>query len=141
MWWIASLGSAFAAPEQVDQVVRALSSRDPVSCAEVEGLTSTPTETLSHVVETVTRPSWVPMRAADCLVRNHAAEVQPALERWVVAPELAGLGRLVLGAIDTMPEAVAVPVVKRALVGSNPVLAAERARLSAVPAVRSLVTP
>lgn len=141
MWWIASLGVAQAAPEQVELVVRALSSRDPISCTEVESLTPTPVETLSSIVDTVPRPSWVPMRAADCLIRGHAADVQPQLERWVVAPELKGLGRLVLGSVDTLPVQIAVTVMRKALAGSDPVLATERARLSTVSEIRTLVTP
>lgn len=138
MWWIASLGLARAAPEQVDQVVRALSSRDPVSCAEIEALTPTPVETLSHVVDNVPNPPWAPMRAADCLIRNHAVESRPNLERWVVAPELKGLGRLVLGSIDTLPVEVAVPVMAKALAGSDPALATTRCLSAAAPEVRTL---
>lgn len=141
MWWIAAVGLAKAAPEQVDQVVRALSSRDPISCADAEALTPTPVETLVYLVDNVARPPWVAMRAADCLIRGHAVDAQAQMERWVVAPELKGLGRLVLGAIDTMPVEVAVPVVSRALAGSDPALATERARLAAAPEIRRLVTP
>ncbi|MEZ4236849.1 MAG: hypothetical protein R3F59_11985 [Myxococcota bacterium] len=138
-------GSAVAAEPAVDpavmeQVVRLLSSRDEVSCAAVEALAPQPVAALRAVVAEVQMPPYAPMRAAGCLVTGHAVEVQADLERWVVDPELKGLGRLVLGAIDRLPKEVAVPVVQRALAeGSDPELARRRAASAALPEVRALV--
>src|SRR5687767_12273412 len=103
-WFVLMALSAGATPPgELDTVVRALSSRDPVSCEVILSLTSTPVPTLLSVVNEISRPPWAPMRAASCLVQHHAAEIQPDLERWVVAPELKGLGRLVLDSLDQMP--------------------------------------
>jgi hypothetical protein len=126
--------------DELATVVRALSSRDPVTCSAIESLTSTPVPTLLAVVDGVTMPPYAPMRAADCLIRGHAAEVQPQLERWVVAPELKGLGRLVLSGIDAMPLEVALPVVRTAIAtGSDPDLAVRKAGAAVAPEIRALV--
>lgn len=139
MWWVTA-GAAFAGPE-LDAVMRALSSRDPVSCEAVEALTPTPKETLLEVVETVTMPPWAPMRAADCLVRGRPLEIVDRMEVWVTDPELLGLGRLVLGQIDTMPVEAAVPVARKALVGSDPELARSRVGAATSTELKSLVAP
>jgi hypothetical protein len=129
---------ALAAPENVGEVVRALSYRHPVACAEIEHLTATPVDTLQHVVATVELPPWAPMRAAECLVRGHAAEVQSSIETWVTDPALTGLGRLVLGDLDAMPVAVAVPVARNALAGHLAAVARERIAASAHAEVRAV---
>jgi hypothetical protein len=129
---------ALAAPENVDPVVLALSSRHPVPCAEVEALTPTPVDTLRHVVDTVSLPPWAPMRAADCLVRGHAAEMQPTIESWVTDPAVLGLGRLVLADLDVMPVEVAVPVARKALTGPLADVARSRIALSERAEVRAV---
>lgn len=128
-------------PDEMAKVVRALSSRDPVSCSTIEALAADPVPVLLAVVEQVSMPPYAPMRAATCLIDAHAAKIQPQLEQWVVQPELKGLGRLVLGSLDRMPAEVSVPVVRRALAeGSDPALAAERAAAASTPEIRALVT-
>jgi hypothetical protein len=78
-------------------------------------------------------------------VQHHAAEIQTEMERWVVAPELKGLGRLVLGSLDQMPATVAVPVARKALEsGSDKELALQKISAAQHPEVRALapkVTP
>jgi hypothetical protein len=132
---------AFAAPENVDEVVRALSARHPASCEEIESLTPTPADTLLHVVDTVTMPPWAPMQAADCLLRGHATTVRPAIEAWVTDPARKGLGRLALSELDVLPSEVAVPVARAALAGPQADLARERIAVSVHPAVRALGAP
>lgn len=149
MAWLLVALSAFASPldpqakESWDAVMRMLSSRDPVPCETIEALASDPAATLLAVVDTVERPPWAPMRAANCLIQNHAIEAQSAIERWVVAPELKGLGRLALSSLDVMPASVAVPVARKALAeGSDPVLARERIAAAKSAEIRALaVTP
>jgi hypothetical protein len=141
--WVYALAASAAEPDSAafDAVYRALSSRDPVSCATVEALTPTPAATLLQVVDTATMPPWAPMKAADCLVRNHPADVRERMALWVTDPELAGLGRLVLGQLDAMPLEISVEVARKALVGSDPALARQRALASTRPEIRAAVTP
>jgi hypothetical protein len=145
-WAVPALAAEGTAPSaavdelELAEVVRALSARDGVSCEAVEALSARPVAVLRQVVAEVAMPPYAPMRAANCLVQRHAVEVQADLERWVVEPELKGLGRLVLGAVDQMPIEVAVPVVRRALAeGSDRDLASKRAAAAVAPEIRGLV--
>ncbi|MEQ1567668.1 MAG: hypothetical protein ABMA64_18650 [Myxococcota bacterium] len=138
-FWLGA--SALAAPEGVDQVVRALSARDGVTCGEVEALTGTPVETLRAVVDTVAMPPWVPMRAAQCLMEQHAVEVKEDLLVWVSDPAKKGLGFLVLAALDRLPIEVAVPVAQKALAeGPDHERAVAKVGAAAAPELRALVS-
>lgn len=136
LWAIVEPG--LAAPVDA-AVLRALSSRDPVPCAQVEALSAAPREALEAIVDTVTAPPWAPMRAAQCLIDGHAAAAQARFERWVEDPALKGLGRLVLGQLDRLPVEVAVAVSRKALAGSDPALARERIAAAQAPELRALV--
>lgn len=138
----ASAGDRAVDPTELDLVVHALSARDGVACEAVEALTSTPVDALVTVVDTVKMPAYAPMRAADCLVTRHPLDVRAEMERWVVAPELAGLGRLVLGRIDTLPTDLAVPLVRLAIdAGPLPDVAKKKAAAAHAPEIRALVAP
>ena len=101
-----------------DAVLKALSVRDPEPpCAAVAALTPDPAASLERIAETVELPPWAPMRAARCLVAEHAEAGEAAFLRWVVDPERAGLGELVLHRTRTLPEPVAAHVLERALLG------------------------
>jgi hypothetical protein len=133
---------ALAGPEPIDGVVRALSARDAVPCADVEALTATPVETLRSVVSTVSMPPWVPMRAAQCLIERHAVDVQPDLERWVVDPATQGLGRMVLSGLDRIPIEVALPVARKALAEApDRAMAQQKVSAALAPEIRALVAP
>ncbi len=116
---------ASQAPAGLDDVLHALSYRHPRPCDEIEALTPTPVATLRHVVGTVQYPPWAPMRAAECLQRNHAVEVRDDLLRWVSDPALKGLGRQTVSLLDVLSDDLAVVVGREALRG--PV--ADRARV------------
>lgn len=97
-------------------VHRALSGRHfSGDCASVEALAPAPVETLLAVVEHASAPPWAPMRAAACLTRGHAVEIEPQLLTWVTDPNLRGLGIQTLTLLDAMPEPVAVAVARNAL--------------------------
>jgi hypothetical protein len=132
---------AAEAPQGLDEVSRELSHRHAQPCEELEALTPTPVATLRYVVSNVTMPPWAPMRAAECLQRNHAEAVREDLIAWVSDPALKGLGRQTVALIDVLPTPLAVDVGRAALLG--PV--ADRAELALPkdlrPEVRGLVGP
>jgi len=137
VWFTAAM--AQMPPEGHAELVRSLSMRHAVPCDDLGAGSPTPAVALLYVVDNVAMPPWAPMRAAQCLVDNHAAEATEALQDWVTTPELRGLGRLVLGQLDALPVAIAVPVARAALRGSDPALARQRVGASGVSEVRSLM--
>lgn len=136
-----ALASEYTPSEDDLTVHKALSMRHwDNDCEAVEALVDDGTQTLQNLVDHAKAPSWVPMRAATCLVRLHATEKQPELERWVSDPAVKGLGMLALGMLDDMPEPVALAVANKALTDGVPELdAAERIAKTAHPQVRALV--
>lgn len=141
MWLTLLLtGAASAQTAPNAEVIRALSLRHPVACAELEALTQTPVPTLLLAVDDTPHPTWAPMRAADCLITGHAVEIRDRLDEWVVAPEYQGLGRMVLANLDAIPLEVAVPVAQLALdKGPLPEVARARILAAKAPELRALV--
>lgn len=104
--------------EELQIVSRMLSARDgEPDCSEVSAAVpdADAVATYLYVVQTVSMPPTVPMRAAACLLDQHAEAAAPQIKAWMDAPETAGLARLVLSRLDRLPEALAVACVERAL--------------------------
>lgn len=140
--WGALAVAADHQPSEAELAVhRALSARHfSGDCAPIEALAAEPVPTLLAIVDHATSPPWAPMRAAACLTRGHAAEIEPQLLRWVSEPELRGLGIQTLTLLDAMPEPVAVAVARKALAEGPPELdAATRIGAARAPAVRAVL--
>ncbi len=101
-----------------EAMIAALAVRDPEpSCEAVELLVDDPAAELIAVIDEVQMPPWVPMRAADCALARHGAQVGDRAVRWVSEPEYEGLGILVINHLDDLPEPLAVDAVAAALRG------------------------
>lgn len=129
-----------SAPEA--ELIRALSARDGApSCAELEAMVPAPVTSMQAIVEHVTMPPWVGMRAADCLVTGHATEIRPVIEGWVTHPDLKGLRILALGQLDAMPADVAVAIATKAIqAGPDAADARRRVARSSRPEIAALAT-
>ena len=102
---VATLSGESKPPEEL---MRALSVREGApSCQDLQAMTETPVAHLRWVVSNVTMPPWAGMRAAECLVRSHGADIAPQLRQWVTDPGYAGLKRIVMGNMDVLPRALA----------------------------------
>ena len=142
------LGLAFADPSAAwtpsaaeEKLLLALSARDGAPpCDTLDALVDDPVGSYESIVEHVSLPPWAPMQAARCLVENHAEAAAPTLRSWVELPEKAGLARLVLMGVDRLPEAQAVELGSRALLGPYATVARQRLPLSERAAVRALVS-
>jgi hypothetical protein len=130
--------SAEAAPLPADALVRALSTRDPIACTQLEASL----ETWRAVAQADAGPPWVPMRAAQCLLELHAEAVRSDLLSWVTDAATQGLGLLVLSQLDRLPAELALEVASRALaMGPDPDRARQRITASQRAEIRALVTP
>lgn len=124
-WWM-SLALATATPEPAEPAVveaslnlemwHVLSARHAPACDRVSATSDDAVADLLRIVDEVTMPPWAPMRAADCLVREHAKVpvVTGALREWVVDPAHMGLARLVVTRIDALDPTLAVDLASRA---------------------------
>ncbi|MBX7195562.1 MAG: hypothetical protein K1X94_26130 [Sandaracinaceae bacterium] len=95
----------------------------PSCAALVEGVDE-PVAPLLEITERVTAPPSAGMRAAECLLEDHALELEPTLTGWVTHEATMGFALLVLDHLDTLDPALGERLARAALAGEN----AERAR-------------
>lgn len=98
---------------------KALSGMHGANCQQVEALSAQPVSDLIWLVEHATRPAWVGMEAARCLLDGHAVEAEAQLASWLVNPEAKGLVILVLSRLDQLPAPLAQRLAQVALEGAN----------------------
>lgn len=134
-----ALSLAHAAP--ADQ----LRLRDSVPCSALGEPTPALRDELVILSDPAGMPSWLPIRAAACLVELYAAD--PALEAivspWMTDSTRAGLALVVVGGIDRFPAPVALRLATSALSTPDPrhrARVAKRLSSSAIPAVRAQAT-
>ena len=121
-------------------VYRALCARDQApACADLEKLTHDPVGTYLFIIDNAQQPPWAGMRAASCLMQDHAEEAQGEIEHWVVDPATRGLGILAVDQLDQMPLAVATKVATKALTeGPDPEAMRRRIAKAQAPELRAL---
>jgi len=73
---------------------------------------------LQQLVSVDIKPSYVPMRAAGCLLELYPRDVETYRE-WMVAPENKGLAFLVINKMETMPVDVSVSLAQSGLEGTH----------------------
>ncbi len=113
-----SSGDSFSPTAQEEAVYRALVVRDPApTCAQLSALTDDPLATLRTIVAHAQMPPWAPMRAASCMLDDHAQQAETDFVQWVTTEQTRGLALLVLGRLDDLPEPVAMRVAQAALAG------------------------
>lgn len=109
---------------------------DPPGCADLARSLRDPAATLAAVVDGVTMPPWVPVRAARCAATLPQADAD--LRRWVADPARPGLVEIVLDALDgAAPDRVAA-VARAALAGPHAARTRELLVHSSSAALRAL---
>jgi len=131
---------AWTPSEEDTAVYKALSARDGAPlCADVEALVTDPVTALKNVVEHAEMPPWAGIRAAECLVTRHSAEIEAEITAWVGASETKGLALVVFNHLDEMPEDIALRVAGVALNGPLSNDARERIEAGESAALRGLL--
>lgn len=111
------------------------------SCAELATLSPTPTSDLIWLAENATQPSWVAIRAAECVLELDAETAAPALTRWMQGPNTLGLALTTVQALDTLPMTVAQPLLEAGLKGALADEVRPRALRLTTPALRQIAEP
>ena len=109
-------------------------------CKDVETGVADPGDALRGVVNNITTPPWVPMRAATCLLNSHARAVEADALKWVADPEMSGLTTVVLGRLDTVPLDMAKTIATAALAGPHKELAKTRISRLRTKELKDMVT-
>lgn len=108
-------------------------------CASLDSLSPTVASDLVWLAENATQPSWVAVRAADCVLERHSAASLDSVRRWMQTPETKGLALVTVQHLDRMDVQQASGLVDAALAG--PMADALRPRLAKLerPELRALV--
>ena len=103
---------------QKKELIQRLSARDnQLTCASLSS--SQLQKDLTEIVDTVTRPPWVAMRAAACLTEIYPKQSQEDLARWISAPDKKGLAFLIAGKLSKLPDTSAIAIAKAGLNGPH----------------------
>jgi alkanesulfonate monooxygenase SsuD/methylene tetrahydromethanopterin reductase-like flavin-dependent oxidoreductase (luciferase family) len=135
--------SATAQSATVDALYDALALRDgSPPCETLAALTDDPLGDFLWLVDHAKQPPWVGMRAARCVILDHADAAQDTLLSWV-AMETRGLHVQLLGHLDDLPEPIAVAIAEATLAegAPDPERDLERVAKCSHPAVRALLSP
>lgn len=143
---LALTGAALAKPEPTAEqqaVYKALSARhESLSCTELDAMSTDPLGTYLYLIEHATQPAWVGMRAARCVMLNHAEAARPDLERWVVDADKRGLGLLLVSQIDELPLTMAKELAVKAMYeGPDPDGMRKRIARARTPEIAALAAP
>ena len=121
-------------------LVQLLSVHDGFSCAMLKNHNPVVAD-LSHVVEEVEKPAWVPMRAVACMIEMYPSESQHNLEEWIIDPNRKGLAFLIAGQVEKLPDHVAFSVVKKGLQGPHAIDIRSRLEKLNDPRLQSILYP
>jgi hypothetical protein len=111
------------------------------TCDTIDALTPDPVADLIWLMDHVEQPPWVGMRAAECIIANHAEAETVRLHQWVADPDRKGLMLMILSRLDKLPEPLAHSLAKATLAGPHRELARPRLMRSNHVPVRALVEP
>lgn len=122
------LASALAAP-----AYDLLKQRDAVSCADLGEATPALRDELLALTAPELLPASVPMRAVQCLAERFADDsaVQAAFAAWPADAARPGQVLLLLSRVESLPPAVATPLVRAALVAPHERVRAKAERVRA----------
>lgn len=118
--------------------------RDPVPCVELGEPTIQLRDELLALTDPALEPSWIPVRAADCLVELYAADpvVAEAMLPWMTDPGRAGLALVVVNRLELFPVEVAVRLARAGMSAADERQRSRverRLKRSKVPELRAIV--
>jgi hypothetical protein len=122
-----------------DKVTAALSTKTPEPrCQDVDKLSADAVGGYKHVIATVSEPTFVPMRAATCLLSQHPREAEAEALLWVADPEKSSLTTVALQRLDTLPIDASIKIAKAALAGPHAALAKVKISRLRTPELKAL---
>ena len=102
-----------------DDLYRRLSARDGVaSCEQLQEGDSGLQDGLKSLVSNDIKPSYVPIRAATCLLELYPEDLE-TYQAWIQKTDTLGLARLTVSRLETLPITISVSLIEAALKGDN----------------------
>lgn len=141
---IAALGADPApspSPSQ-EALYRALVVREGApTCAALAPLSPTLVEDLVYLTENAKQPTWVGIRAAECLLTEHHEAALPVIIGWMGRSDAKGFALVAVEKLDRMPMDRAMAVAQAGLAG--PLAETLRPRIARLPQAElaALATP
>lgn len=131
---IAALGADPApspSPSQ-EALYRALVVREGApTCAELAPLSPTLVADLVYLTENAKQPTWVGIRAAECLLTEHQEAALPVILGWMGRSDAKGFALVTVEKLDRMPIERAMAVAQAGLAG--PLADTLRPRIARLP--------
>ncbi|MCA9493860.1 MAG: hypothetical protein KC621_28210 [Myxococcales bacterium] len=135
----ADAGSAVEFTSGEQAMLTALSARDGTpGCDALAGMVEDPVASFTKIVDNVQMPPSAPMRAARCLVQDHADAAGDTIEGWMRADDTEGLARLVMGELEHLPPELASRFAKAGLEGPHQAIVRPEVEASELTEVRAL---
>jgi len=92
---------------------------DPPTCEALSALSSQLADDLIWLMDNAKQPAWVGVRAAYCVLTQHADEKTHEIDTWVTDPDRRGLAILTIGFLDKMPDEHVERLAAKALAGPH----------------------
>jgi hypothetical protein len=135
MWALILIQLSSANPPLIQQ----LSARDgSPSCQVLEQKHGNIQLELQQITFSDVSPSYVPMRAANCLLELYPSDVETYKE-WMISPESKGLALLVVNKMEMLPVDVAIPLAIAGLNGAHKKGVLIRLEKVSVPQIQELL--
>lgn len=134
--------SSLAAAKSLAQpdLYRQLSVRDGAPpCKELQQMHFDLQNKLKVLVSNEIKPSYVPVRAANCLLELYPEDLE-TYQGWMSKKETLGLARLTVSKLDSLPVDISVPLVQTALEGENAPKLLPKLQKVSIPEVQLIVS-
>ena len=112
---------------------------DPPTCETLATLSPQLADDLIWLMDNANQPAWVGVRAAYCVLTQHADDKALEIDTWVTDPDRRGLAILTIGFLDKMSDKHVERIAAKALAGPHAADARKHLSESGNPKLMKLV--
>ena len=112
---------------------------DPPTCEALNALSTQLADDLIWLMDHANQPAWVGVRAAYCVLTQHADDKAAEIDTWVTDPDRRGLAILTIGFLNKLPDAHIERIAAKALAGPHAADARKHLSESGDPKLMNLV--
>ena len=112
---------------------------NPPTCEVLAKLSPQLADDLIWLMDHAKQPAWVGVRAAYCVLTQHADDKATEIDTWVTDPDRRGLAILTIGFLDKLPDQHVERIAAKALAGPHAADARKHLSESGNPRLMKLV--